>query len=199
MSSLAKTTKSPVVLIIDEFSRTDPARVLGETMTYMESSLRGVPFYLPSGRQASIPSNLVFIATMNPLDRSVDEIDAAMDRRWAKVSLSPDQEKVKQFLIENGATPAIVGATIELFVSLQKHLAVGHAFFRSVKDKDSLLRLWDSQIRHLLSKQLRFDADSLRDAESLWSACVSAIEASEAPAGVEKTNEDAQSSNQPAA
>lgn len=47
----AKATNGPVVLIIDEFSRTDPARVLGETMTYMEGSLRGVSFYLPSGRK----------------------------------------------------------------------------------------------------------------------------------------------------
>ena len=36
MASLAASTSGPVVLIIDEFSRTDPARVLGEALTYME-------------------------------------------------------------------------------------------------------------------------------------------------------------------
>lgn len=32
------------MIVIDEFSRTDPARVLGEAMTYMEKSLRGQEF-----------------------------------------------------------------------------------------------------------------------------------------------------------
>jgi 5-methylcytosine-specific restriction protein B len=84
MVEMAQKTEGPVVLIMDEFSRTDPARVLGEVMTYMEGSMRDTPFYLPSGREVRIPRNLIFLATMNPDDRSVDEIDEAMDRRWSK-------------------------------------------------------------------------------------------------------------------
>lgn len=88
MVEIAKNSDGLVVLVIDEFSRTDPARVMGEAMTYMEGSLRGVSFSLPSGRRTDIPRNLVFLATMNPDDRSVDEIDAAMDRRWAKLVIA---------------------------------------------------------------------------------------------------------------
>jgi 5-methylcytosine-specific restriction protein B len=96
MISAAQKTSQYVVMIIDEFSRTDPARVLGETMTYMEGSLRGKDFFLPSGRIVNIPKNLIFLATMNPEDRSVDEIDAAMERRWAKVRIRPDaKERLK--------------------------------------------------------------------------------------------------------
>ena len=134
MAQIAKSEKGPVVLVIDEFSRTDPARVLGETMTYMEGSLRGIEFFLPSGRRAVIPKNLVFLATMNPEDRSVEEIDAAMERRWAKIALKPDVSKLREFLATNGAPGGMFGPTIDFFNAVQKYLEIGHAFFRSARD-----------------------------------------------------------------
>lgn len=176
MIALADKVDGPVVLVIDEFSRTDPSRVLGETMTYMESSLRGVQFYLPSGRRISIPANLVFLATMNPEDRSVDELDSAMDRRWAKVNLAPDQKTVRKFLTENSAPARLIGAAIDLFVALQDHIEVGHAFFRTVKDKPSLERLWESQILPLAKKRFRFDQGALREVEALWAECLGKID-----------------------
>lgn len=90
------------VLVIDEFSRTDPARVMGEAMTYIDPPMRGKEFSLRSGNKAMIPRNLVLFATMNPEDRSVDEIDDAMDRRWAKIRLTPDSGKVRDFLRKSG-------------------------------------------------------------------------------------------------
>ncbi|MBU0801735.1 MAG: AAA family ATPase, partial [Alphaproteobacteria bacterium] len=146
MSALAHREDKFVVLVIDEFSRTDPARVLGETMTYMESSLRGTEFFLPSGRKAMIPQKLLFIATMNPDDRSVDEIDTAMERRWAKVSLKPDVNKLKDFLTEQDLKPIEIGAISQFFIALQKHIEIGHAFFRNIKDAESAQRLWSNQL-----------------------------------------------------
>jgi len=133
MVQVANSIDGPVVLVIDEFSRTDPARVLGEAMTYMEGSLREIEFSLPSGRRISIPRNLVFLATMNPDDRSVDEIDAAMERRWAKIHLKPDVDKLREFLTNNGVEGVMLGAVVEFFIALQSHIEVGHALFRTVK------------------------------------------------------------------
>lgn len=119
---------------------------------------------------------------MNPEDRSVDEIDAAMERRWAKVALHPDKEVVKLFLAHNKASASLVGATIDFFIVLQKHVQVGHAFFKSVRDKESLQRLWDTQISQLVRKRFRFDPDTLRDIEALWSDCITRIAPAGAPA-----------------
>jgi 5-methylcytosine-specific restriction enzyme B len=182
MAEVARREKKPVVLVIDEFSRTDPARVLGETMTYMESSLRGVDFYLPSGRRVSIPQNLIFLATMNPEDRSVDEIDAAMERRWAKISLEPNQGKLRDFLKDNGAPAAMWGAVIEFFNAIQGHLAIGHAYFRGVRDLPSLRRLWNNQLWYLIMKRFRFDEESRKEIEALWVACEAAVQAATATA-----------------
>lgn len=169
MIEIAEETNDPVVLVMDEFSRTDPARVLGEAMTYMERTMRDVPFYLPSGRQTSLPANLVFIATMNPDDRSVDEIDDAMDRRWAKIELNPEPQKVRDFLTENGADNDLVAKTVTFFVELQKRIPVGHAFFRNVKDRESLDRLWEMQLKHFMRKRFRFDTATQDEIFSLWS------------------------------
>jgi len=181
MAEVARHADGPVVLVIDEFSRTDPARVLGETMTYMEGSLRGVEFYLPSGRRVMIPKNLIFLATMNPEDRSVDEIDAAMERRWAKVPLKPDVRKLRAFLEQNGATSGIFGPVMEFFDNLQKHIEIGHAYFRTVKDSASVSRLWNNQLRYVILKRFRFDAETQREIEGLWITCEAAMKA--APTG----------------
>ena len=180
MISAAQKTSQYVVMIIDEFSRTDPARVLGETMTYMEGSLRGKDFFLPSGRIVNIPKNLIFLATMNPEDRSVDEIDAAMERRWAKVRIRPDADKVRDFLIANGMDETVYGPIIEFFAAIQSHIELGHAFFRTIRNVDSLNRLWNTQLEFVVQKRFRFDASSLSEVEKIWATCLRAATVAEA-------------------
>jgi 5-methylcytosine-specific restriction protein B len=177
MADVARHSSGPAVLVIDEFSRTDPARVLGEAMTYMEGSLRGVEFYLPSGRRVMIPNNLIFLATMNPEDRSVDEIDSAMERRWAKVALKPDARKLRGFLEKNGAPAAMIGPVIEFFSGLQKHIEIGHAFFRTSKDPASVSRVWNNQLQYIVRKRFKFDSETQTEIEALWKTCEAAIKA----------------------
>lgn len=174
MLSIAKDTGKPTVIVIDEFSRTDPSRVLGEIMTYMEGSLRDIEFSLASGRKISLPANLLFVATMNPEDRSVDEIDDAMDRRWAKLELTPDVAKVGDFLKLNGAPGRLIGAVRKFFIAAQRYLPIGHAFFRNVRDVESLKRLWDSQLKHIISKRFRYDQETMRAINDLWEQCLAA-------------------------
>lgn len=196
MISAAQKTSQYVVMIIDEFSRTDPARVLGETMTYMEGSLRGKDFFLPSGRIVNIPKNLIFLATMNPEDRSVDEIDAAMERRWAKVRIRPDADKVRDFLIANGMDETVYGPIIEFFAAIQSHIELGHAFFRTIRNVDSLNRLWNTQLEFVVQKRFRFDASSLSEVEKIWATCLSAATVAEAAlAATKPTSETAADSS----
>jgi 5-methylcytosine-specific restriction enzyme B len=180
MISAAQKTNQYVVMIIDEFSRTDPARVLGETMTYMEGSLRGKDFFLPSGRIVNIPKNLIFLATLNPEDRSVDEIDAAMERRWAKVKIRPDAGKVRDFLDGNGMAGSVYGPVVEFFNALQPHIELGHAFFRTIRNVQSLQRLWNTQLEFAVQKRFRFYPESFKLVSELWQNCLVAVTAAEA-------------------
>lgn len=95
------------VLVIDELSRGDPGRIFGEALTYIERSRRGQEFSLSSGRRCSIPENLAILATMNPLDRGVDEVDAAFERRFAKISMEPSDVLLRKLLSEAGMPDAV--------------------------------------------------------------------------------------------
>jgi len=108
---------------------------------------------------------------MNPEDRSVDEIDAAMERRWAKVTLQPSVDKLREFLTQNGLRPQDIGEIAKFFIEIQKHMEIGHAFFRSVKDRAGVIRLWKNQLSHIVHKRFRYDTETKREIDELWTAC----------------------------
>jgi len=160
------------VLVIDELSRCDPSRVFGEALTYIEMRKREEPFTLASGAELSIPPNLVFLATMNPLDRGVDDVDAAMERRFAKIAMEPDESKLLTFLSDNGVADALANRVLQFFRYLQRHrnahAKVGHSYFINVKDQASLRRLWDHQLKFYLEKAFQLNPADFGDIERAW-------------------------------
>lgn len=159
-------------LVIDELSRCDPGRVFGEALTYIEMSKRNQRFRVASGREVHIPSNLLFLATMNPFDRSVDEVDAAFERRFAKIAMDPNRELLRRVLTENKVDSSLQHKIVNFFEQLRNHpnplARVGHAYFTTVKDIDSLHRLWDHQLRFQLEKALRLDPAEFSRLQADW-------------------------------
>jgi len=165
------------VIVIDELSRADPGRVFGEALTYVERSKRGLPFHLAMGEHvgvARVPENLVLLATMNPLDRGVDEVDAAFERRFAKIAMEPDTGLVAHFLDRNGVGDPLRKRILAFFSKVNKQArknplgAVGHTFFMEVSDTASLQRLWEYQLRFLFEKAFRLNPDGFADVEADW-------------------------------
>ena len=160
------------VIIIDELSRSDPGRVFGEALTYIEPTQREVEFYLASGNPVKIPRNLFFLATMNPLDRGVDEVDAALDRRFAKISMEPSAERLEALLDQNGLDEQLKNLVIRFFRFLltnqNERCRVGHAYFRAIRSQADLQRLWDHQLRFHMAKAFKLDSESYRNIEREW-------------------------------
>ncbi len=162
------------VLVIDELSRADPGRVFGEALTYIENSKRGLSFKLASGEDASIPVNLVILATMNPLDRGVDEVDAAFERRFAKIAMEPDPTLLAGFLDRNGVEDPLRKRLLAFFGKANAEAkrnplaAIGHTFFIEVEDEQSLRRVWNYQLRFLFEKAYRLDPDGFAEVEVAW-------------------------------
>lgn len=83
------------VLIIEEINRGNPAQVLGEMLTLLESSKRSradameLAYSRSPGEKIYVPENLYVIGTMNVADRSLALVDLALRRRFAFVNLSP--------------------------------------------------------------------------------------------------------------
>ncbi|MFL9880583.1 AAA family ATPase [Herbaspirillum rhizosphaerae] len=83
------------VLIIEEINRGNPAQVLGEMLTLIESSKRSraeameLTYSKTRGEKVYVPENLYLIGTMNVADRSLALVDLALRRRFAFVNLEP--------------------------------------------------------------------------------------------------------------
>lgn len=160
------------VLVIDELSRSDPARVFGEALTYIEMTYRDRPFRLSSLREVSIPRNLFIVATMNPLDRGVDEVDAAFERRFAKIAMDPDPAVLERWLIEKDVGEGLRVRILEFFDFLQRnenpYTKVGHAYFRTVHDEASLRRLWKHQLRFHQERAYRLIGNEFNEVAQEW-------------------------------
>lgn len=160
------------VLVVDELSRCDAVRVFGEALTYLEKSQRNIEFELSSGRRVLIPDNIFIIATMNPWDRGVDELDMAFERRFAKIAMEPDADILEEMLRSNGLDEIQMRRTVAFFRALQKHgnafARIGHAYFARVKSTDELQRLWDHQLRFHFEKAFRQNPAEHQRLHSSW-------------------------------
>jgi 5-methylcytosine-specific restriction protein B len=177
------------VLVVDEISRCDAARVFGEALTYLETSKRGMPFFTSSGTEMSIPPNVVILATMNPWDRGVDDMDIALERRFAHLDMLPRSDTLRQMLSNKSLSVERVDGVVKFFEAVQKlqnpMCHIGHAYFYYVKDDAGLERLWKLQLKYHFSRACRQDLDEFRKIENMWGQLVGlpAISAAEPAAG----------------
>jgi 5-methylcytosine-specific restriction protein B len=160
------------VLVIDELSRCDPARVFGEALTYIEQSKRGISFYIASGRETSLATNLVVLATMNTFDRGVDDVDAAFDRRMARIEMEPDPAFVERFLVHAGMAEELRPRVLGFFRWLQRletrQARIGHTFFIGLKTEDDLRRRWRFQLVHVFRKAFQLNPAGFNEVQAAW-------------------------------
>lgn len=152
------------VLIIDEINRGNVSKIFGELITLLEADKRigsdhPIKVTLPYSKESfGVPSNLYIIGTMNTTDRSVGNIDYAVRRRFAFVTLESKEEVIEQYYKND---KAMKNKALELFNSVKsfliKHkyemdiadLMVGHSYFLA-KDEEELILKWKYEIIPLL-------------------------------------------------
>lgn len=153
------------VLVIDEFSRGDPSRVFGELLTYIEVDYREKTFLLPySGMSSRVPKNILIIGTMNPHDKSVSDLDDAMERRFSRIAMEPDVDLLRKFLEANNADGEFIGKIIRLFALINEKSphGFGHTFFANLKDENDLQRLWRHSLKFVFEKMLPFESETVK-------------------------------------
>ncbi|MGA5727363.1 McrB family protein [Streptomyces seoulensis] len=139
------------VLIVDELSRADVANVLGELLTYIE--YRNRPFLVPGlDKRVSIAPNLIIIATMNPTDRSVVNMDDALVRRLRQIEIPRSRDALGVILHEAGMANDLRGHVIQWFDGLPEDAPFGHGLFVGMRDERDLHDLWHESLRYFLRR-----------------------------------------------
>jgi hypothetical protein len=139
------------VLVIDELSRADIANVLGELLTYVE--YRGRAFRVAAlGREVVLAPNLVVIATLNPTDRSVVNLDDAVVRRLRQIHLPRDPDALRDILNEAGMATELRNQVVNWFEALPADAPFGHGLFVGVATEQDLHELWHEQLRYFLRR-----------------------------------------------
>ena len=176
-SSHATTPLQPVILLLDEINRANIPRVFGEALQLIESSKRCNCLQSERGecpkaiklagsdKKIVIPSNFIFIGTMNTSDRSIARLDDALRRRFAFIDLQPSGkvlEHVWREVLRNNDNGNEVARKIGIaFDKLNESLVdpvfvnkkIGHAnFMPNPEEEDGgftqafLTRRWQYQI-----------------------------------------------------
>lgn len=161
------------VLVIDELNRGDPIRAFGELLTYIERDYRDQNVVLAySGQRVAVPRNVFVLATMNPYDKSVIDLDDALERRFDRIALDPSVAILKKLLATAGMQEALVGKVIQFFVMANKKSphGIGHAFFVGMKDEATLRRLWSHRLRFIFDKMFRFEPQALKEVSEAYQA-----------------------------
>lgn len=167
------------VLIIDEINRGNLPRIFGELLYLLER--RGERVELPvSGKQFSVPENVLIVGTMNTADHSIALVDVALRRRFHFKSLEPDAGLLKAWLKRE--VPDMAGAA-ELLEKLNEELGkenvdanlrIGHShFMQPGLDETMLRRIWRHSIMPTLEeyfygkpkKLARFEFERFVDAD----------------------------------
>lgn len=164
------------VLVIDEFSRSDVIRVFGEALTYIERDKRGTEFQTASGEIMVVPANLTLICTMNPWDRGVDDLDMALERRFAQIDLGPDVAVLRNVLQQAGADQDFTEALAKFFVQLNEErnerLRLGHAYFLKCINRQAARDVWALRILPTIIRAAGLDQASVARITAAWEVVV---------------------------
>lgn len=169
----AQRTSDVVILVIDEINRGDTSRIFGETLTYIERGWRGVAFTPRlASEPISIPHNLLLLATMNPHDRSITQLDMALLRRFDHIDIPPSPESAADFLAQAGMTEEHAGMIGQWFRTLQGLMpfGIGHTFFIGVGDIGKLGLVWRYRLLPFCESILEFEPARLEDVRRSFDA-----------------------------
>lgn len=167
----AANREAKYVLVIDEISRSDVVRIFGEALTYIATDKRDQQFTLACGRELAVPENLFIIGTMNSWDKGVDELDIALERRFAEIAVPPDPKVLQRLLEKKGVSSEFLGRLLGFFTDLQGlslRVQLGHAYFLNCVDVESARHVWNLRLRPTLLRACGLDEAGYREIEAKW-------------------------------
>ncbi|EAJ1670075.1 McrB family protein [Campylobacter jejuni] len=148
----------PYIIIIDEINRGNVSKIFGELITLIEASKRigekeELKVTLPySGEKFGVPKNVYIIGTMNTADRSITSLDTALRRRFEFIEMMPDVSKLSMDCEGINLQELLKAINTRIEYLLDREKTIGHAFFISVENLESLKKVFKNRIIPLLQE-----------------------------------------------
>jgi 5-methylcytosine-specific restriction endonuclease McrBC GTP-binding regulatory subunit McrB len=142
-----------VFVLLDEINRANVSRVFGELFAlieYRESiTNKGVEQrMLYSDEPLVIPDNLVIMATMNNLDKSTEDMEFALRRRFAQITFPPSTEALRGLLSGQVGPDELDELCLLLNTVIEDGgYPLGHTYFKDLESIDELTKLYRRRIR----------------------------------------------------
>lgn len=165
-------------IFIDEINRGNISEIFGELISLIEIDKRdGEPgalsVILPYSKQTfSVPSNINIFGTMNTADRSIDQIDIALRRRFKFIPLLPDDNAIETELrLVGGDAHDIDGIDlIKLFNALNSRIELlldsqhllGHALFIKCRTAEDISNVIINSVVPLLEEYFFDDRQKIQ-------------------------------------
>ncbi|EAJ3114287.1 endonuclease, partial [Campylobacter jejuni] len=146
------------IIIIDEINRGNVSKIFGELITLIEPSKRigakeELKVILPySGKEFGVPKNVYIIGTMNTADRSITSLDTALRRRFEFIEMMPDVSKLSMDCEDINLQELLKAINTRIEYLLDREKTIGHAFFISVENLESLKKVFKNKIIPLLQE-----------------------------------------------
>lgn len=164
--------KLPYFVVIDEINRGNLSKIFGEMFSLIEKTHRDEAIMLKyNGEMFSVPSNLYIIGTMNTADRGLIQLDYALRRRFAFITVEPafKSDGFRQLMItsDNIKFNKFARKIMELNKAICEDellgpgFQIGHSYFcldRKVTTED-LQRILDFEILPLLREYWYDDSE----------------------------------------
>ncbi|MFK8215516.1 McrB family protein [Haloferax volcanii] len=146
-----------VFVILDEINRANVSEVFGELFSLIEyreeiEEMDVDQQLMYSDDQLIVPNNLVIIGTMNNLDKSTEEMEFALRRRFSEIEVPPSTGELRNILDKQEGHDWDPEELDELALLLnmvndEGEYPLGHTYFKDTKGLDELLKTYRRRIR----------------------------------------------------
>lgn len=123
-----------------------------------------------------VPAGVVFLMTMNNVDKSTEDLDDALLGRVHAVEVAPSSAKLSEMLVAKGMDPGLIPNVTDLFVKIQEHYQLGHGYFAEIVPHASaadVLSYYRTKIRPVLYNHLgALQAADLADLDAAAGALI---------------------------